>query len=104
MAFGGDINQAISRAREVGGFSTKVEVECRTVEEAYDAAGFGADIVMLDNFSVEDIRLTSPHMKKSNERKELVLVEVSGGITEKNIEEYAREGERHILTLTPILI
>ena len=38
-------------ARVVGGFSTKIEVECRSIEEAEEAAEAGAEIVMLDNFS-----------------------------------------------------
>lgn len=37
-------------ARSVCGFSSKIEVECRSVEEGREAAGAGADIVMLDNF------------------------------------------------------
>lgn len=32
------------------GFSTKIEVECRSIEEACQAAQAGADVVMLDNF------------------------------------------------------
>lgn len=40
-------------ARVVGGFSTKVEVECRSLEQAREAASAGCDVVMLDNFSPE---------------------------------------------------
>ena len=40
----------MSAALSVGGFSTKVEVECRSTEEASEAAGAGAHIIMLDNF------------------------------------------------------
>lgn len=32
------------------GFSSKIEVECRSAEEASEAATAGADVVMLDNF------------------------------------------------------
>lgn len=32
------------------GFSNKIEVECRSADEAREAARAGADIVMLDNF------------------------------------------------------
>lgn len=31
----------------------KIEVECRSYEEAYNAAVSGADVVMLDNFEPE---------------------------------------------------
>lgn len=33
------------------GFSSKIEVECRSADEAREAARAGADIVMLDNFN-----------------------------------------------------
>ena len=42
--------QALGRARQAGGFSCKIEVECRSVNEALEAAGAGADVIMLDNF------------------------------------------------------
>lgn len=46
-------SQAVTNAKRVGGFSTKVEVECRSMEDATEAANAGADIVMLDNFEAE---------------------------------------------------
>ncbi|XP_041641675.1 nicotinate-nucleotide pyrophosphorylase [carboxylating]-like isoform X2 [Cheilinus undulatus] len=46
----GSITQAVKAARSVCGFSSKIEVECRSAEEGREAAGAGADIVMLDNF------------------------------------------------------
>lgn len=47
------IPQAVHNARRVGGFALKVEVECGSLEEALEASGCGADIVMLDNFAPE---------------------------------------------------
>ena len=43
--------QAVKDARVVGGFSQKIEVECRSVQDAMEAAEAGCEIVMLDNFS-----------------------------------------------------
>ena len=37
----------------VGGFSTKIEVECQSLEDAIEASEAGCDIVMFDNFSPE---------------------------------------------------
>lgn len=37
----------------MAGFHLKLEVECRSLEEALEAAEAGSDIVMLDNFSPE---------------------------------------------------
>lgn len=33
----GDITHAVVKARTAAGFSTKIEVECRSVEEAFEA-------------------------------------------------------------------
>lgn len=48
-----DIVQAVGIARKGCGFSQKIEVECRSYQEAYDAAKAGADVLMLDNFDPE---------------------------------------------------
>lgn len=37
----------------MSGFSSKIEVECRSAEEGREAARAGADIVMLDNFEFQ---------------------------------------------------
>ena len=52
--------QAVRAARSVCGFSSKMEVECRSVDEGREAAAAGADIVMLDNFQaqVENLKRT----------------------------------------------
>jgi nicotinate-nucleotide pyrophosphorylase (carboxylating) len=47
----GSITAAVQEARKVGGFSIKIEVESRGLEEALEAASAGADVVMLDNYS-----------------------------------------------------
>ena len=51
----GSITGAVQKARSACGFSSKIEVECRDLAEAVEAASQGADIVMLDNFSPEEI-------------------------------------------------
>ena len=53
----------------MAGFSTKVEVECRSVEEADEAATAGADIVMLDNFKPQVCSIHILFIKKSNRCK-----------------------------------
>ena len=45
--------QAVKDVRVVGGFSTKIEVECRSLEEAVEAIEAGSDVIMLDNFAPE---------------------------------------------------
>ncbi len=43
--------QAVREAKQFSGFSQKVEVEARNMDEARRAAVAGADVVMLDNFT-----------------------------------------------------
>jgi nicotinate-nucleotide pyrophosphorylase (carboxylating) len=48
----------VRRAKSVAGFALKIEVECRSLEEAEEAIAAGADVVMLDNFKPADLKAT----------------------------------------------
>ena len=63
----------IDLAKKNAPHTLKIEVEVTTVEEANEAVEAGADIVMLDNMSVEEMRRA---VKSMGGR---VLVEASGG-------------------------
>lgn len=82
------LEEAIRRAK---GFSVYkvVEVEVESLEDAIKAAKAGADVVMLDNMSPTEIAETVEALKREGLR-ERVKIEVSGGITPENIEEYAK--------------
>jgi len=84
----GSIGEATRRAKAVAGHATKVEVECRDLAEAMEAAGAGADIVMLDNFTPEEIARDGKVFKAAHPH---VIVEASGGITIETIGGYAIE-------------
>lgn len=83
------IPRAVKAAKATGGFSTKVEVECRSVEEANAAIGAGADVVMLDNFTADGVREAARQLKQEWAGKRAFLIEVSGGLTEKNAAAFA---------------
>ncbi|KAL3470208.1 Quinolinate phosphoribosyl transferase [Aspergillus californicus] len=89
------IPKAVRAAKAVGGFSTKVEVEVRSLEEANAAIGAGADVVMLDNFTAEGVREAARVLKEEWKAKGkgegAFLIEVSGGLTEENAAGYACE-------------
>jgi len=65
---------------------TQVEVEVGTLSEALEAVEAGADIVMLDNMSLEDMRKA---VKSIHGR---ALIEASGGITLDNVRTVAETG------------
>lgn len=81
----GSVQRAVKDARRVGGFSIKIEVECRSVEEAREAASAGADVVMLDNFEPEALHKTAATLKQEFPH---LLIEGSGGVTMENITQY----------------
>ena len=69
----------------------KFEVEVENNSDAILAAKAGAAIIMLDNFSPAEIKKTIKNLKKIKLRNKIKL-EASGGITSKNISQYAKTG------------
>jgi len=84
----GGIEKAIRKARSSASFSKKIEVEVQTKEEALEAARSGADIIMLDNMTLEEAEETLKALEDAGLRSK-VTIEISGGITEKNLLDYA---------------
>jgi nicotinate-nucleotide pyrophosphorylase (carboxylating) len=91
IAIVGSVSKAIELAREKCSFTKKIEIEVENAKDAMIASSSGADIIMLDNMTPETIKKTITILDKENLRKN-VLIEVSGGITEDNILEYANSG------------
>ena len=85
----GSVHAAVSEAREAVSFSKKISCEARTLQEVQEAIGAGADIILLDNFKPKDIGGVIDVLEHEGTRKKVIL-EVSGGITEENIQDYAR--------------
>ncbi|KAL8794016.1 MAG: hypothetical protein Q9195_003422 [Heterodermia aff. obscurata] len=86
VACGGSITSAVHAAQAAGGFSMKVEVECQSEEEASEAISAGADVVMLDNFKADEIGAAASRLKAKWKGERKFLIEVSGGLTEENIQ------------------
>lgn len=102
VACGGSITSAVHAARAVGGFSMKVEVECQSEEEASEAISAGADVVMLDNFTAEEIGATASRLKEKWKGERQFLIEVSGGLTEENIQNGYLTGDVDIVSTSSI--
>jgi nicotinate-nucleotide pyrophosphorylase (carboxylating) len=82
------LEEAIRRAKTFSIYKV-VEVEVETLEDALKAAKAGADVIMLDNMTPEQIEDVLEALKHEGLR-EKVKIEVSGGITEENIPNYAK--------------
>lgn len=81
----GSIPSAVQAARKSGGFSMKIEVECRSISDAREAIKSGSDIIMLDNFTPEALHSAAKVLKQEFPN---VIIEASGGINEANISSY----------------
>ncbi len=85
----GGVIEAIELAKENVSFTKKIEIEVENEDDAVRASMFGADIVMLDNMSPEEISSVLTTLQERRLREE-VIIEVSGGITPDNILDYAK--------------
>ena len=85
----GGVAEAVRKARRAGGFSIKIEVECRSIAEARDAARAGAEIVMLDNFEPTALQKATSVLKAEFPH---LLLEASGGIRKDTLEQYCLPG------------
>ena len=89
VAVGGNIKKAVKCARE-NYPKLKIEVEADTVEQAKTAAEAGADIILLDNMSCEEL---SQSIELISGRSK---TEASGGITMDTVREIAETGVDYI--------
>lgn len=75
----GGIAAAVKAAKEYSSFVRKIEVEVETLEQCREALQAGADIIMLDNMSVEDMKKAVAMIDGK------ALTECSGNVTRENI-------------------
>ena len=80
------IKEIIARARQNAPGGVKVEMEVNTLQGALEAAEAGADVIMLDNMRLEDMRQA---VKAVHGR---ALIEASGGITLDTVRAVAETG------------
>jgi nicotinate-nucleotide pyrophosphorylase (carboxylating) len=73
----GGIVQAVSMARRQAPHLLKIEIECETLAEVEQAVQAGADVILLDNMSIEMMRNAVELVRRADPR---VLLEASGNI------------------------
>ena len=82
----GGIKEAVDEVRRNVPHTIKIEVETETLDEVKEALASGADIIMLDNMSIND-------MKKAVElAKGKALIEASGNVSLQNVYDVALTG------------
>lgn len=82
----GEVGEAVRRARRNAPHMLKVEVEVENLEELDAALEAGADVVLLDNFSVDLLRQA---VKRTAGR---ALLEASGGVSIRTVRAIAETG------------
>ena len=85
-AIGLSLKEIVARAKKNAPRGLKVEVEVDSVPEAMEAAEAGADIIMLDNMSPDEMRQAAKSLKGR------VQIEASGGINLSNVRQAALTG------------
>jgi len=87
----GGVEKAVKKAKMYSSFTKKIDVEVTKVADAVVAAEAGADIIMFDNFSSKQVKQAIESLEKAGFLGK-ILLEVSGGITEDSLLEYASTG------------
>mgnify|MGYP001814432328 FL=1 len=82
----GGVKPAIDRARQDISHLIKIEVEVSTLEEAKQALAAKADVIMLDNMNLKEIRQAVDLIGQN------ALVEVSGNVTMDRLKALAETG------------
>jgi nicotinate-nucleotide pyrophosphorylase (carboxylating) len=86
IAVAGGVTWAIQRARAAVGHLVKIEVEVDTLAQLEEALAAGAEVVLLDNMSLADLR-TAVALCRGR-----AVTEASGGITIANAPDIAATG------------
>ena len=93
ISLAGGIIPALQQAHRNRRGNEPIEIEVRTLTELEHALTNGAEAVLLDNMSVEDVKKAVERCARHDRR---IPVEVSGGITLENIRAYAETGVEFI--------
>jgi len=90
ISFAGSIRRAVELVRENVGHMVKIEVETESKEQVIEAVEAGADVIMFDNRTPDEIKelikLVPPQ----------IVTEASGGITLNNLATYRDSGVHYI--------
>ena len=92
IAVCGGVAPAVERARKKLPVLTKIEVECDRLDQVREAVAAGADVIMLDNMSIPDMREAVAFIDRR------AKVEASGGIRIDTIRAIAETGVDYIST------
>lgn len=86
IKYAGSLTKAVEKLRKHISHAHKIEVECDTIEQVKEAVNCGADIIMLDNMSLDTMR----ECVKLIDGK--AIVEASGNVNLNTVHDIAATG------------
>jgi len=104
IALGGGVQQTLTRALAGRKPGQRVQIEVRTTKELEDALKYGAEAILLDNMTPDQVKTAATRIKqeeaaheaanptKAGDKKSWIPIEASGGIVLENIRAYALAG------------
>jgi nicotinate-nucleotide pyrophosphorylase (carboxylating) len=93
IALAGGIARALERAHRNRRGDQPIEIEVRSLPELEEALLNGAEAILLDNMTVEDVRTAVVRVSHHTRR---VPLEVSGGVNLETVRAYAETGVEFI--------
>lgn len=99
IAVAGGIGRAIAQIRNQIPYPLTIEVETEAINQVQEALQNGADIIMLDNMSIDMMHQAVQMIRQYNSR---IKIEASGNITLETIRSVAETGVDYISSSAPI--
>ncbi|MFQ3581464.1 MAG: carboxylating nicotinate-nucleotide diphosphorylase [Chloracidobacterium sp.] len=92
IALAGGIEPALRRAKKNASHLLKIEVEVSTLDQAREAVSEGADVILLDNMTVDQVRECVALVRELEPPGRQTLIEVSGNMALDTVRAYAEAG------------
>lgn len=99
IAAAGGIEPAIACLRQTLPFPLTIEVETETLAQVETAVACGADVIMLDNMPLEQMRTAVAYIRSHNPA---IRIEASGNVTLQTLRAIAETGVDYISSSAPI--
>ena len=99
IAVAGGIGKAIAQIQNQIPYPLSIEVETETIDQVKEALQHGADIIMLDNMSIDTMCQAVQMIRHHNSK---IKIEASGNVTLETIRTVAATGVDYISSSAPI--
>lgn len=90
----GNIEKILRVAEKTTSTDSFIQIEVETLDELHAAINAGANMILLDNFNLDELRYSVAFTEQLTNRK--VILEASGGVTLENVRAIAETGVHRI--------